>query len=223
MIRIRVGCRPGPRAALVVFALVLSALQPVWAQDERDALAGLMDTLSGLSTLTGRFEQQTLGSAGEPQRTLDGEFKLQRPDRLYWYTRPPFEQAIYADGQTLWIHDVDLFQATRQPLEGQFEQSPALVFTGTREQIAERYSVTAERSSQTQVRYTLTPTGQDAMIQRLSLQFEGGMPVSLTLVDSFDQVTRIRFSELTLNSSIDPAVFEFRPPDDVDVLEQLGG
>lgn len=209
------------RAALIV-SCAFVALQPAMAQDDSTPLTGLMAALSELDTLSGRFEQQTLSGSGEPERTLDGEFHLQRPDRLYWYTEPPYEQAIYADGDTLWIHEVDLFQATRQPLEGQFEQSPALIFTGTRDQIAERYSVSVQRESQTQVRYALAPRGNDSMIQHLSLEFESGLPESLTLVDSFDQETRIRFSELTVNEPVDPAVFRFDPPQNVDVLEQLG-
>jgi len=45
-------------------------------------------------------------------KTSSGRFDFQRPNRFRFdYTRP-FEQTIVADGQTLWLHDVDLNQVT---------------------------------------------------------------------------------------------------------------
>jgi outer membrane lipoprotein carrier protein len=35
-----------------------------------------------------------------------------RPNRFRFHYRKPFEQTIVADGQTLWLHDVDLNQVT---------------------------------------------------------------------------------------------------------------
>ena len=46
------------------------------------------------------------------RKTSTGTFEFQRPNRFRFDYRKPFEQTIVADGQTLWLYDVDLNQVT---------------------------------------------------------------------------------------------------------------
>ena len=45
-----------------------------------------------------------------------GTFEFLRPNRFKFIYTKPFEQSIVADGQTLWLHDVDLNQVTSRKL-----------------------------------------------------------------------------------------------------------
>ena len=45
-------------------------------------------------------------------KTSTGTFEFARPERFKFVYKKPFEQTIVADGQTLWLHDVDLNQVT---------------------------------------------------------------------------------------------------------------
>lgn len=187
-----------------------------------DDLDSLMDRLEGLETLRGDFRQSTLDGSETQIQSLRGEFQLARPDRLYWYTEPPYEQAIYVNDEIIWMFDKDLDQATRQPVTDQWEQSPALVLTGTREQIAQRYSVEQTRNSGEQSSYELTPLTGGGSLESLSISFEDKKPVSIRVVDSFNQTTLVNFEGLEMNVELDDSRFEFDPPDGVDVLEQSG-
>ena len=40
-------------------------------------------------------------------KTSSGTFAFQRPGRFKFIYQKPFEQTIVADGQTLWLYDVD--------------------------------------------------------------------------------------------------------------------
>lgn len=212
-----------PAVALVTALLLVPMMG---AQAEEDAtepgLESLMDRLSDLETLRGEFRQNTLDGSERRIQSQRGEFQLARPDRLYWYTEPPYEQAIYVDDDIIWNYDIDLEQATRQPVTDQWEQSPALILTGTREQIDQRYEVeqTSERGDY--ATYTLTPRVGDGTVESLSISFDGLVPVSIRLVDSFNQTTVVNFEGLERNVSLDESRFRFEPPDGVDVLEQMG-
>src|SRR3954447_16641342 len=45
-------------------------------------------------------------------KTSTGTFEFSRPSRFRFEYRKPFAQTLVADGQTLWMHDVDLNQVT---------------------------------------------------------------------------------------------------------------
>ena len=45
-------------------------------------------------------------------KTSTGTFEFSRPGQFRFVYKKPFEQAIVADGQTLWLYDVDLNQVT---------------------------------------------------------------------------------------------------------------
>src|SRR6476619_7206779 len=78
-----------------------------------DALESFVKTAkSGRSD----FTQVVTAPAREGQaartRTSTGTFEFARPSRFRFEYRKPFAQTLVADGQTLWMHDVDLNQVT---------------------------------------------------------------------------------------------------------------
>lgn len=189
---------------------------------QADDIDALMDRLSTLNSLSTNFRQLTLDASETNIQTISGTLQLVRPAQLYWYSDVPYEQSIYVNDGTLWIFDMDLAQAIRQPLEEQWEQSPALVLTGTREQITERYAVKQIVNRPPFATFTLTPRGDNNAIESLDLAFENNTPTSIRLRDGFNQTTLVNFDNLTLNPELDPAIFVFNPPAGVDVIDQMG-
>src|SRR6185369_16836028 len=84
------------------------------------AQASGLDSLESFvkSARSGRaeFTQVVTGPAKEGQagrsKTSTGTFEFTRPNRFRFDYKKPFEQVIVADGQTLWLFDVDLNQVT---------------------------------------------------------------------------------------------------------------
>lgn len=54
-----------------------------------------------------------------------GSFEFARPNRFRFVYRKPFEQTIVADGQTLWLYDVDLNQVTARQQAQALSSTPA--------------------------------------------------------------------------------------------------
>ncbi len=58
-------------------------------------------------------------------KTSSGTFEFSRPNRFRFEYRKPFEQTIVADGQTLWLYDVDLNQVTARQQAAVLGSTPA--------------------------------------------------------------------------------------------------
>ena len=85
------------------------------------------------STKSGRasFTQVVTSPAKEGQvaktKTSSGSFEFLRPNRFKFVYTKPFEQSIVSDGQTLWLHDLDLNQVTSRKLAQALNGTPAAV------------------------------------------------------------------------------------------------
>ena len=84
------------------------------------AWAGGLDSLDAFvkNVKSGRasFTQTVTAPAKDGQvarpKVSGGSFEFARPNRFKFVYKKPFEQSIVADGQTLWLYDVDLAQVT---------------------------------------------------------------------------------------------------------------
>ena len=110
--------------------MLLSALFVVGGSS---ALASGLESLDGFlkATRSGRasFTQVVTSPARDGQavrsKASSGRFEFQRPGRFRFTYLKPFEQTIVADGQTLWLHDVDLNQVTARKQEQALGSTPA--------------------------------------------------------------------------------------------------
>ena len=64
-------------------------------------------------------------------KTSSGTFEFARPDRFRFVYKKPFEQTIVADGQTLWLYDVDLNQVTARKQSQVLGSTPAAIIAAS--------------------------------------------------------------------------------------------
>lgn len=196
--------------------LLLAAGSYAKAQTSNDfpAMAVLEAFADGLETLVAEFDQRTTDGAGFVVDEAAGQFSFQAPDRFRWSIDAPFVQALVADGERLWHYDESLDQVTvrEQPA---VSDSPILVLTRP-ELLGQFYALEASRDPDV---LAFRPLAEDAEFSWARLRFVGQQPVSLELLDRFDQITVIRFAGLQRNPELDPQQFQFEVPEGVDVLQ----
>ncbi len=98
----------------------------VRAQDATDAL---LESLSGMQQLTGRFRQRQYDENGQVVMESLGRFRLLRPGYFAWDIESPGSQLVLADPGGIWHYDRDLETASRRPLdsgEGPLTHPPPL-------------------------------------------------------------------------------------------------
>ncbi len=183
--------------------------------DGIEAAKRLNSLLTNTKSMTANFTQTTKGGSSG---TFKGSMSVQRPNNFRWETKSPSQQLIVANGSSMWIYDKDLEQATKQAVDSQVGNTPALLLSGDPSKIAQNFKITQPYANKNY--YVLYPKSGDASFKNLSMSFSGGKPVMMVLNDTLGQTTSIKFSNIKLNPSISSSQFKFTPPKGVDVINQ---
>lgn len=195
------------------YASVASAAADKVSQGE----AYLENFLANTQTLEANFQQTLRTRDGEVLQQSEGKFYLNRPGKFRWNYQSPYEQVIVSDGDRIWIHDVDLDQVTVQKQEAGLPSTPMALL---------------EDSSKLHKSFTVSPLDEKDGVYRLKLNSKskesdfGEIVVGvdakglrfMQLHDQFEQVTDIVFSETSVNLELAKEIFEFTPPEGVDVF-----
>ena len=103
----------------------LAATMPAFAAD--GARADLDRFSENVQNLSANFEQQVFDDTGTALDAASGTLALARPNRFRWDYLEPEEQRIVADGDNIWIYDVELEQVSVRPQSFDEQQSPLAV------------------------------------------------------------------------------------------------
>ncbi len=200
------------------------------------AFSAAVANASGLDSLeqfvktakTGRaeFTQVVTAPAKEGQvarsKNSSGSFDFSRPNRFKFGYRKPFEQTIVADGQTLWLYDVDLNQVTSRKQSAVLASSPAALIASAADikALQADFNLSAAPDKDGLEWVLATPKAKEGMLQSVRVGFKGADLAVLEMVDSFGQRSVMSFTGLRINIPIEPAVFQFKPPAGADLIQQ---
>ena len=198
-----------------------AAAQPSDTGDTAKGLATLEAFLEGVSTLTAEFTQELYSADQRLLETETGTFSLERPNRFRWSYAEPTELVVVADGQKLWMYDVELAQVTVAPLDETAASSPAMLLSGGRG-IRDTFDVVQTYTVDGLDWVKLAPKADASDFVSVLIGFKGNAPQQLELVDGLNQVTRIQFANVLLNPVLADTVFQFSPPAGVDVIGNEG-
>lgn len=175
--------------------------------------------LSSAKTITANFKQVLINEAGDPFQTSSGQFYLQRPGKFRWDYTKPFQQQIISTSGKVWFYDTDLEQVTIKKLDESVGSTPALLLSGD-VPLEDNYNIEQQGSEGDMHWVKLVPKSQDSTFKYVLIGLEKGVLSGMQLNDNFGQLTRIYFSNLKLNQSIDAALFEFKAPNGVDIFSE---
>ena len=201
-------------AALLLSSIVCSA---AWAGPGSEHLHGF---LAELRTLQADFRQVLMNDSGQVEEESSGQLYLSRPGRFRWDYRAPHAQLIVADGQQVWLYDKELSQVTVREQADALADTPAALLASTTP-VEDSFNVTelGERSDGS-VWLSLTPKSTASNFDAIMVGFgRSGQLRAMELKDSFGQTTRLEFSSIERNRTLDPALFRFTPPSGADVIQ----
>ena len=177
-----------------------------------------IEFIGQLESLTANFTQTVYAEAGVVVQQLQGTLSLKRPEQFRWQTQDPFPQLIVSDGETLWIYDEDLEQATIQPVQDQLQTTPAALLSGKVADLTEAFSVTVKQpDAQTQA-YHFKARNPNQTLPEFTLFTDGLNFSRLTLLDALGQKTEITFDGVQRNQALSASQFTFTPPPGTDVI-----
>ncbi|PSJ22051.1 outer membrane lipoprotein carrier protein LolA [Halomonas sp. ND22Bw] len=199
-------------------ALALVALTPLTAVANEGA-ERLAHMLEPLDTYVADFDQQILDGSGQRLQEASGRMWLSRPGRFRWEVNAPYEQVVVSDGDEVTLYDPDLQQATVQPLDDRVTHTPALLLSGSADQLTESYEVTSSQQGTAET-FALVPKSPDTLFEELKLTFYGERLGFLQMTDSTGQRTAIEFDDVEQNVSVEDSRFDVTLPEGTDVIRE---
>lgn len=229
------------KTLLRFFLLVMAAMVSVtsWAQNSvssptslPNGIAQLRAFSTDLSSLKAEFIQYAFDLDGQREEST-GNMLMQKPDRLRWDYITPFEQRIIADGTQVWTYDVDLDQVTVRDQGEALSRSALSALTDSAR--LDRYFELENAGEEEGLNWVrLLPrqhngegsgdneeAGNDHEFEQIVLGFKDNELRRMLIADRLGQNTDIVFTSMIRNESLDSALFQFTPPEGVDVIGDL--
>jgi len=212
----------------LVASLLLCVGMGLSAQAHADGLDALSQFIKQTRSGRAQFTQVVTSPARQGQlarsKTSSGSFEFQRPGKFRFDYRKPFVQTLVADGQTLWMHDVDLNQVTARNQTQVLGSTPVALLTAATDleglKADFNFKTEPDRDGLQWVR--ATPQKTDGQIQsvRVGLRTtDKGVELAvLDVQDSLGQRSLLSFSAFELNPALPASSFVFKAPAGADVI-----
>ncbi len=197
----------------LLFGLVFLSSFANAAQDN-----DLQTFFNTLKSLKADFTQDVFGPRRELQQSTQGHVVVQRPGKFRWDYQSPYQQHIVADGEKVWLYDVDLEQITIKPQDATMANTPASLLSDAG-QLESQFDVLAVMREEHDW-FELIPKQPDSGFEALFIMLENGVIKEMELQDSFGQLTRMRFNNVIINKSYSANTFKLKIPKGVDVIDE---
>jgi outer membrane lipoprotein carrier protein len=204
------------RRAAVVLVLAVPLLAPLTAR--ADAVETLRSFVQSVQSGRAAFTQVATSPDGAKKKTSSGDFEFQRPNRFRFDYAKPYEQQIVADGQKVWLYDLDLNQVTVRPFDQALGATPAALLSGGH--LERDFTLQAEADQGGLQWVQAQPKAKEGQIRQLRIGFRGRDLAAIELTDALGQRSRLDFTHFESNIRIVPERFRFTAPAGADVLQQ---
>lgn len=177
--------------------------------------------VENINSYEAKFTQNIKDDMGEVISSMQGEIKVLRPGKFYWKSAPPDAILVVADGQFLWTYDIELEQVTKQELALALSTSPAAILMGSTHQILTDFTVSKYNDVDCQAEtscFALKPKADSEMFQDIKVIFKNKKLMEVRMDDPLGQHVKTEFTQVSVNNKIQEAVFQFSPPQGIDVI-----
>jgi outer membrane lipoprotein carrier protein len=181
------------------------------------ARAQLSAFSQGVKVLRGAFSQTLFDANARKKDASSGAVALMAPRQFRWDVNQPFEQHIVADGNAIWVYDVDLEQVTVRAQSFDEANSPLAVLLDLA-MLDVEFSVSERPLKDGQRWLRLVAKAKNPDFKYAELGFQNNQLSTMRLIDNFGQRTEIAFSGWQRNPVVAPGYFTFTPPKGVDVV-----
>ena len=210
--------------ALGLHSLLLAV--GAWANGLESLESFVKTVASGRADFTQVVTAPTREGQVARSKTSSGSFEFSRPNRFRFVYRKPFEQTIVADGQTLWLYDVDLNQVTARKQPVVLGSTPAALIAAAPDlrAVQAEFSLEAAPDKDGLEWVLATPKAKEGQLQSVRVGFKTGASpptlAALEILDNFGQRSVLSFGRVEVNPALPASTFVFKPPAGADVIRQ---
>ena len=191
-------------------------MAPIYAAEPSVSLNQLLTTMQ---TLQADFTQTITDKNAKAIQRSVGRMVLQRPGQFRWEVKKPTKQLVVTNGSRLWIYDPDLEQVTIRFLSKEVGESPAMLLSNTNVALEKDYLVQQKNEDKLQW-FLLTPKNQNSLFAQIRFGFIKNQIREMVLQDHLGHTTAVEFYNIRENKPVSSALFSFKPPANVDVIDE---
>lgn len=180
----------------------------------------LTQLLQPMHSLQANFTQSILDNQGRVIQKSIGKIALQRPGYFRWEVSSPIKQIIIANATRLWIYDPDLEQVVIKPAQQAVGGTPVFLLSNVAETLEKEFAVKALPNKVDWRWFSLVPKNKDKMFEAIQLGFYKQQIKEMRMQDSIGHSTVIEFKQVKTNLALSAALFNFKPPANVDVIDE---
>lgn len=179
------------------------------------------DSVSGFTAdFTQEIESTTLGE----KVTSQGKVYFKKPGRMRWEFTSPDPQTVVSDGRFFWFYQPRQNQVLKTPLEQAFHSHTPVAFLTGVGRIDQDLTVSLAGQTGKVYLLHLTPRQEkEGFSGSLEVQVSSETYdiVGVQIKDPLGNLTRLHFSNMDRQATLDGALFHFTVPPGVDVVEPL--
>ena len=195
------------------------------AGDLKLSIDQILDEVEKVYTAAGfsaDFIQASTIKAMDITDSAAGKLSVKYPGKMRWVYQTPEEQIIVSDGEHLWIYRPQDNQVLRGQAATFFGDGKGAGFLSDIRKIRDDFSITLE-----DIRFgdfyslVMVPRQKTWDLVRINLLVskQNYYITQVYTYNAYEDVTRIEFSNLEFNDALEPSLFEFKMPPNVDILE----
>ncbi|MEW6079846.1 MAG: outer membrane lipoprotein chaperone LolA [Thermodesulfobacteriota bacterium] len=199
-----------------------------WADPAPSTPASAADLLKQIQStyasgsFSARFEQVSTLKAMDITDTAAGKAFFKDPGMMRWEYITPDPQQIITDGKKLWIYKPLENQVMTGDTPALFDDGQGVNFLAALNTISEKNQVTIDSNRTNEGFYALKlvpnkKTGDLAAIY-FYVSRQSGLVEEIETMNTYEDTTRIIFSDIRLGEPLGNALFIFEPPANADVL-----
>lgn len=196
--------------SLILMPVTLGAQTPL---DELDAL------LANIRSMTADVTQLIVESDGGVLEESEIRMNMKKPDGFYWETLTPFPELIVTNGRLLWNYQPDLEQVVIEDWDTSRSELAAQLLNGQTQDLGNEYEIAINAASSSENKeFRLIPKATDSVYSEITISFVNAKLDMIYLHSKNGQQTVWQFSNMTHNADLPDSLFEFEPPENVEVI-----
>ena len=186
---------------------------------QADPVVELNELMAKLTTLNVDFSLEIHDqSTKELLDESSGTLIVKRPGFFNVHTKEPFEQFIISDRNVIWTYDVELEQATQEPVDERLQQTPFLLLSGDVDAIRKNFQVAEPKYDGKARQFSLSPVDENASYNNVILDFnDEDTLIRMQWDNTLGEQSTINFHNIKINTAITDAIFQFQPPEGVEI------
>lgn len=208
------------RCCMLAVALAgLLALAPASAM--ADIVGNIQKTYEQLESFDSSFIQTLRNTASGEEQERKGMLFFKNPDLVRWETTEPESELLIVGRNVVWDYFDDEQVAYKYPVEQILDSKTMVRFISGQARLDKEFWIETEQTEGGLVKLNLTPKEPEPQLVQayVWVEPESALVRRILLQDFYGNENELVFSNIRINPEMPDALFEFTPPEGVEIFD----